>query len=168
VYPTSVDEDEMCLVLGAYMKDVHGASDAETAFRLADKAAAKLIGHQLFTIMAFHQEAMEVERCYSSNPDKYPTGGRKQKRNTAWGHHVLEQGRHFIGYNADDIRDNFDDHAVIEELGLESVLNVPIAHDGVTIGTMNILDVADYYSEDHVDIAVAIASALADVLRKRK
>ncbi|WNJ99366.1 GAF domain-containing protein [Thalassospiraceae bacterium LMO-JJ14] len=157
----------MLQALDAYAKAVAEAPDADTAFRLAERAAADLIGHRLFTVMALHRESMEVERCYSSNPDKYPTGGRKKKRFTAWGDQVLTQGRPFIGYNADDIRANFNDYAVIIDLGLESVLNMPIRADGKTLGTMNLLDEAGFYREDHVACAHKIADELASALKNR-
>lgn len=150
--------------LDDYARAVATAPDANTAFRLAENIAADLIGHRLFTVMAFHSETMEVERCYSSNPERYPTGGRKKKRDTAWGDHVLTQSRHFIGYDADDIRANFNDHTTIMELGLESVLNMPIRVDGKTLGTMNLLEKANFYSEDHVLCVRMIAEPLARVL----
>lgn len=150
--------------LGVYAENVASAPDAGVAFRYAEEVARELIGHRLFTVMQFNPETMEVRRCYTSNPEEYPTGGRKEKRDTAWGRHVLEQGRFFIGSDADDIRANFDDHEVIARLGLESVLNVPIRFLGRTIGTMNLLDVAGYYRDDHVLIAEVIAAPLASVL----
>ncbi|MEQ8322999.1 MAG: GAF domain-containing protein [Rhodospirillales bacterium] len=166
------DNDAVHQALNAYTQTIAAAPDADTAFRIAERTAAELIGHRLFTVMAFHRDSMEVERCYSSNPEKYPAGGRKQKRDTAWGDHVLTQGEPFIGYNADDIRANFNDHAVIQDLGLESVLNMPIKADGKTLGTMNLLDKAGHYSKQHIDIArsisVALADVLADVLQNRK
>lgn len=70
-------DEETHQALTDYKSTLAQTTDAETAFRLAEAAAAKMIGHQLFTVMAFHADTMEVERCYSSNPDKYPTGGAK-------------------------------------------------------------------------------------------
>ncbi len=165
---TTPANDAMHQALNTYTQTIANAPDADTAFRLAERAAADLIGHRLFTVMAFHRDTMEVERCYSSNPDKYPAGGRKQKRDTAWGDQVLTQGEPFIGYNADDIRANFNDHAMIQDLGLESVLNMPIKAGGKTLGTMNLLDKAGYYTNRHIDVARTIAVALADVLQNRK
>ncbi|MGJ3260986.1 MAG: GAF domain-containing protein [Rhodospirillales bacterium] len=150
--------------LSEYVQRVADAPDPGVAFQMADEAARDLIGHRLFTIMQFNPDTMEVKRCYSSNPEEYPPGGRKAKRDTQWGRHVLEQGQVFVGYNADDIRANFDDHAVIERLGLASVLNMPIRSLGRTVGTMNLLDEAGYYGKDHVAIASIIAGALADVM----
>lgn len=147
-------------ILGTYTDTVSKVADPTEAFRAAEDAAKRLIGHRLFTIMQFNPDTMEVRRRYSSNPEDYPPGGRKAKRDTGWGRHVLEQGHVFIGYNADDIRDNFDDHEVIERLGLASILNMPIRNLGRTIGTINLLDVAGYYSEKDIPVASIIAGAL--------
>lgn len=146
---------------------VADADDSEAAFRTADAAAKSLIGHRLFTVMAFHVETMEVERCYSSDPASYPAGARKQKRDTAWSSLVLEEGRPYIGRDADDIRRHFDDHDLILKLGLGAVLNLPVKHLGQTIGTMNLLDVPGYYDESHVEIAALIALGLVGALRER-
>ncbi len=150
--------------LGEYVQRVADAPNPDGAFQMADEAARNLIGHRLFTIMQFNPDSMEVKRCYSSNPGEYPPGGRKAKRDTHWGRHVLEQGQVFIGYNAEDIRANFDDHAVIERLGLASVLNMPIRSLGRTVGTMNLLDKAGSYGKEHVQVASIIAGAMADVM----
>ncbi len=160
----TITDDHSLLALAAYTEAVSNAPDREAAFRIAEQTAGQLIGHRLFTVMAFHADTMEVQRCYSSNPERYPIGGRKQKRDSEWGRHVLEQGRHFIGYNSDDIRRSFDDHLVIQELGLESVLNMPIRCLGKTVGTMNLLERAGYYNEGQVGVASIIANGLAGAL----
>lgn len=151
------------------LNDLKSAIEAEAGlpaiYSLAERAAQEAIGHKLFTIMAFHAGSVEVERLYSSNPDAYPPGGRKQKRDTAWGRLVLDRGAPFIGSNARDIRENFNDHDVILGLGLESVLNVPIKRDDRTLGTLNLLHERDYYKMCHLDPAMEIAELLSNVLR---
>ncbi|MGI9522066.1 MAG: GAF domain-containing protein [Hyphomicrobiaceae bacterium] len=140
-------------------------AQAEIADRTAflDMAAATagtIIGHRLFTIMAFHEQTMEVERLYSNQPDAYPTGGRKKKRDTEWGRQVLENGTPYIGSSANDIRKHFNDYEVILGLGLEAILNMPIRLGGKTIGTMNLLHEADYYSETDIVSAQLIAGLI--------
>lgn len=138
-------------------KAVADGRDPMDVFAAAEKAAQAAIGHRLFTIMAFHADSVEVERLYSSNEGAYPPGGRKQKRDTAWGRQVLDQGEPFIGRSAEDIRAHFNDHELIIGLGLEAVLNMPIRHGGRTLGTVNLLHRADYYTEDHLAPAAEIA-----------
>lgn len=158
---------ERMSALVSYAQALTDATSPATSFQIASDVARGLIGHQLFTVMAFDADAMEVERCFTSNPEAYPAGGRKQKRDTAWGRHVLNDGKYFIGYNADDIRTNFDDHEIIKGLGLGSVLNIPIRCLGKTVGTMNMLDETGFYSEADVATASIIASCLVGVLVAR-
>ncbi|MEM8624590.1 MAG: GAF domain-containing protein [Pseudomonadota bacterium] len=140
------------------------AAEVLEACRLAEAAALSMIGHQLFTVMRLHPEVMEVERLYSSRPDAYPPGGRKAKRDTPWGAHVLTAGKPYLGRGADDIRWAFDDHAVILGLGLETVINLPLRQDGVVIGTMNLLSGAGALDETHLATAETIADLLANFL----
>lgn len=152
--------------LSGIVTTIAEANDVETAFSAVSDAANTLIGHRLFTVMAFDASAMQVERLYSSKPNAYPVGNIKGKRDTAWSRRVLEQGRPYIGENADDIRANFDDHEVILGLRLESVLNVPVRLLGETIGTMNLLHRASYYSQEHLDCALFLAGQLVGPLCK--
>ncbi len=131
--------------LSELMGIMANAPNPESAFAALEDAANRFIGHRLFTVMAFNAEAMQVQRLYSSDPQAYPAGGKKDKRDTQWGRLVLEEGHPFIGRNAEDIRANFRDHEVILGLGLGSVLNVPVRSCGRTIGTMNLLHEQGYY-----------------------
>lgn len=144
------------------------ADSAESVFAALDTLAASAIGHKLFTVMALNVEAMQVRRVYSSNPDAYPVGGWKDKRDTEWGRHVLEQGRPYIGRDADDIRAVFDDSDLILGLGLESVLNIPVRLLGRTVGTMNLLHRADYFLPGDVETGVLLAGQLAGPLAALK
>jgi GAF domain-containing protein len=140
------------------------AADPGAAFECIAAAAGRAIGHRLFTVMAFDRDTMQVQRLYSSNPRDYPPGGRKAKRDTAWGRHVLEEGRPFIGRSARDIREHFDDHELIAHLGLESVLNVPVRVCARTLGTMNLLHDAAFYDESHLAPGRLLAAVLAGPL----
>lgn len=138
--------------------------DRNAVFARLEREAQERIGHRLFTIMAFHPDSMEVERLYSSDPVAYPPGGRKRKRDTAWGRKVLERGEPFIGRTADDIRANFNDHELILSLGLESVLNIPIFSGGRVVGTMNLLHGPDYYGRSHLEAGGVLARQLSSAL----
>lgn len=150
--------------LSELARTVAEADSSDSAFALVAGAAEACIGHRLFTIMAFDARAMQVRRLYSSNPVAYPSGGFKDKRDTRWGRQVLEQGRAFIGRNAEDIRANFGDHETILRLGLESVLNMPVRVHGRTIGTMNLLHQAGYYDSADLECGVLLASQLVGPL----
>ena len=150
--------------LSGLAKTMAEAEDFDAVFCAVADAASVWIGHRLFTVMAFDARSMQVERVYSSNPEAYPAGGRKLKRDTAWGRRVLEEGRPYIGRNAEDIRSNFSDHELILGLGLESVMNVPVRALGQTIGTMNLLHHADYYDVADLECGYFLAGQLVGPL----
>jgi transcriptional regulator with GAF, ATPase, and Fis domain len=137
------------------------AADLDAACAAVAQGANTAIGHRLFTVMRFDAAAMQVQRLYSSDPAAYPPGVRKAKRDTWWGRHVLEQGRPYIGRDADDIRAHFVDHAIIAGFGLAAILNVPVRVCGRTVGTMNLLHVAGHYAEQHVPAGRMLAALLA-------
>lgn len=107
--------------------------------RAADRVSRDFTGQQLCTAMVFDRQAMTVQRLFSSRPTEYPVGGRKPKRDTAWGRQVLLEGRRFEGEGEDAIRAHFADHEVILGLGLRSIVNVPVMHRGECLGTLNLL-----------------------------
>jgi GAF domain-containing protein len=126
-----------------------------------DRAAKVAIGHDLFTAMRFHAQVMEVERVYSSNPEAYPIGGRKKKLDTAWARDVLLGRRPFIGEGDEEIRQAFDDHALILGLGLRAVINVPIVVAERCYGTLNFLSARHHVEPDAVTTARLLAVVAA-------
>ena len=95
-----------------------------------DAALGAVIGHTLFTVLRFHADSRESERCYTNQPVAYPVGGRKSFNEGAWSRQLFVERRPYIGNTAEDIRSVFFDHALIASLGCDSVLNVPVAYDG--------------------------------------
>lgn len=136
-------------------------------FDTVASVAAETIGFRLFTIMSHDASRHEVERVYTNMPDVYPTGGRKKKQGTAWATQILQDLRPFRGETMNDIRDAFDDHMTMTNMGLGSILNIPVAYDGVCIGTMNLTHVEHWYSRDHEDAGLLLASFLAPALVSR-
>jgi GAF domain-containing protein len=143
---------------------VAAASSAAETYAIVEALAQRALGHRLFTLMLFHEATEEVERVYSTRPDVYPVGGRKPKRGNPWGAIVLERGEVYLGRTADDIRWAFDDHPLILALGLESVMNVPVAFRGRPLGTMNLLHEADRYGPEDVPVGRLLAGLLVPEL----
>ncbi len=144
-----------------------GASGQPAAlFQALDAAMGATIGHKLFTILVIHPGASESQRYYSNMPEAYPVGGRKPINPTHWFKAVLGEGVPYIGYNYADITDVFYDHALIQSLGCESVLNVPIRWNGASIGTINLLHERGWYNTGHVALAQHFAAlAVPGVLK---
>ena len=140
---------------------VREAGQPHTTFRALDAAMGAVIGHKLFTVLLYHPDESRTERFYSSHPEAYPIGGRKDVRPTAWTEQLLIGQQCYIGRNAADIREFFLDHELIHSLGCDSILNVPVVYDGVTLGTANLLHEEEWYDENDVEIAMTIASIAA-------
>ena len=141
-----------------------GAHEPERLYAAADALVQKVIGHRLFTLMRLHDATMEVERVYSSNVAAYPVGGRKKKRGTPWGRVVLDEGKVFIARDPDELREAFEDHDLIFSLGIGSIMNVPIAYRGRSLGTMNISHEAGWFREQDAAAGRLIASLLVPPL----
>ncbi|HUH95255.1 MAG TPA: GAF domain-containing protein [Casimicrobiaceae bacterium] len=117
----------------------------------------EVIGHKLFTLMRVHEAEAQVERIYSSNPAAYPVGGRKEKRATPWSRVVLDRGEVFVARNPDEVRAAFADHELIFSLGIGAIMNVPLAHGGRRLGTMNISHEADWFTDEDAAAGLLIA-----------
>lgn len=150
--------------LAALLRAFEGDGQPEAGLHEVERITAETIGHGLFTVMLLHRGAMQVQRIHSSRPDVYPVGGRKEKRDTAWGRQVLDRAEPFLGVSAADIRAHFEDHETIANLGLASILNMPVLYDGRVLGTMNLLHAAGYYGEEDIPSARLLAGALSPAL----
>ncbi|CAH2896936.1 MAG: hypothetical protein PCALPYG88_2485 [uncultured Paraburkholderia sp.] len=133
-------------------------------FRAVHEVAASVIGFRLLTIMSYDAGREEVERAYTNMPDVYPVGGRKKKRGTAWARQVLHDLEPFRAETPQGILEAFDDHTVMTGMGLGSILNIPIAYNGVCIGTMNLTHREGWYTERHEALGLLIGSFLAPAL----
>jgi hypothetical protein len=138
--------------------------DPARFYAAVDALVQQVIGHRLFTLMRVDESRTEVERVYSSNVTAYPVGGRKQKRGTPWSRVVLDRGEVFVARTPEEIRAAFADHALIESLGVSAIMNVPIAWAGRSIGTMNILHEAGWFTEQHESTGRLIAPFLVPAL----
>lgn len=115
-------------------------SDESVAeFRRIALEAESAIGYGLFTVTWFDAAAMQVRRVYSTNPSAYPAGGRKAKRDTAWGRQVLIECKPMICEGDEAIARMFDDHAALFGLGLHAAVNAPVLDGGKCVGVLNFL-----------------------------
>lgn len=128
------------------------------SFAALQAATGEAIGHILFTVLLHHHDTGESERFWTSHPTQYPVGGRKPLNPTPWTQQVLRGQRAYIGRTAEDIRAVFFDHELIASLGCDSVLNMPVVWNGRTLGTLNLLHRAHWYSEADVPVAQAFAA----------
>jgi GAF domain-containing protein len=144
--------------------EVAASRNAQAAYAAVDDLAQRAIGHKLFTVMRYLPATVEVERLYSSNPAAYPPGGRKPKQGTPWGDAVLDRGEVFIAPDAAGVRAAFTDHALLAQLGISAILNVPIRLRGRVLGTMNLSHQAGHFTSDMIAPGRVLAGLLAPLL----
>ncbi len=120
----------------------------------------QLFGHSLLTILAWHPEANDTQRIFSTRPVEYPVGARKPMGVTVWGDLLLKQGRSWIGATPDDIRWAFFDHELIERMGCGACLSVPVRWDGVTLAAVSMLGPDGAYRPSQLESLELISSLM--------
>ena len=130
----------------------------DVTFTALEGLTRSLVGHQLFTLL--YVDGDDVARVYSNRPAEYPVSGRKPMGKTPWGDLLLKGCKPYLGRDKEGIRWAFFDHALIESMGLGSVINIPVVYDGACIGTMNLLDAEYHYRPEHVAPVAALAPLL--------
>jgi GAF domain-containing protein len=134
-------------------------------FKAIEDVATRRVGAGLVTMMRHDAVASTVERLHSSNSQAYPVGGKKTKRDTAWGRKVLTEHRVLLSAGDEALAKSFDDHATIIGLGLHSCVNVPLVSEGKCVGTMNISRAQAEWNDDEIALVRALGlAALAGVL----
>ena len=132
----------------------------------------KTVGIKLFTLTTFDIPNAVAQRVYSNMPIEYPVSGVKPIEKSTWTETVLDNHKSFVANNIDDIAEVFSDFKLIQSLGCESVCNLPIITDGKLLGTVNCLDVKNYFTAKKIkeleNIKLpAISCLLLYLLRKK-
>lgn len=128
----------------------------EPAYAALEALTQALVGVKLFTIMTSDTTTRLAERVYSSHPQDYPVSGTKPYNETYWSDITLRQQKTFVANTIAAIAEVFPDHALIESLGCQSVINVPIVVGGTVIGTINCLHEEGFYTPARVAAAEAL------------
>ena len=144
------------------LAEVHAAAREPSAvFAAVAELLRKRIGYGLLTMLRLEADGENVTRIFTTNERYYPLAGAEALGSTAWGNHVLRQGRSFLGVDRAAVRWAFPgDYELIESLGLASTMNVPIMMLGRTLGSMNILDGEHRYDVGHLAAVCSLAPFL--------
>ena len=126
------------------------------AFAGLEALTNALVGVKLFTIMVRDSAQGVSQRIYSNMPDAYPVSGTKPANQTHWSSIVIDQQQIFVANDIAAVAAVFDDFKLIQSLGCESVINVPIVVDGDVLGTINCLHEASFYTPERVAAADAL------------
>ncbi|MGY8990518.1 MAG: GAF domain-containing protein, partial [Rhodospirillales bacterium] len=131
------------------------------------------IGAKLFTLMEIDHDRDVAWRNYTNMPEAYPVLGEKPRSQNKWSEIVDVRHETFVANSIDEIADVFPDYELIQSLGCESCLNLPIIIDGRLRGTLNCLDAAGHYTPEKIAAAEtlktagALAFLMADFIRKQ-
>lgn len=132
--------------------------DLEPAFEALWQLTDHEIGAPLFTVMTFDQDTRLSTRIWSSMPEAYPPQGTKPLPESDWADLVLGQQKPFVANSIEEIAGHFADHELIQSLGCESCLNLPVVYGGRVLGTLNCLDVAGHYTPERVAHAARLVA----------
>lgn len=142
----------------AFFERALAAADNQptTTFDALYHLTQQVVDVKLFTLMSFDFEAGVSARFYSNMPDAYPVSGTKPVNQTDWSRHVLQERRIFVANDIEGIAKVFYDHELIQSLGCESVINIPVELAGNVVGSINCLHEAGFYTADKVKAAEAL------------
>jgi GAF domain-containing protein len=146
------------------------AAGADQAFGALQALAQATVGAKLFTYMSVDMAAELARRAYTSDPVSYPTSGTKPIRYDSWFDIVHKQRHYFVANTIEDIANVFPDYELINSLGCQSVVNMPVVIGGELIGTVNMLDVEGHYTPERVQMirdVLAVPAKLAALVAGR-
>jgi len=146
------------------------AKGTEQAFAALQALTEATVGAKLFTYMSVDMQAELARRAYTSDPANYPASGTKPIRYDSWFDVVHKEHRYFVANTIADIAKVFPDYELIDSLGCQSVVNMPVVIGGVLIGTVNMLDVDGYYTPERVQMihdVLAVPAKLAALVAAR-
>lgn len=144
--------------LAAFDAAIAQAKTAETAFAALQKLTEATVGVKLFTYMTVDMENEVASRAYTSDPVSYPASGTKPIHYDAWFDIVHKQHAYFVASTIEDIAKVFGDHELINSLGCQSVVNMPVLLGGELVGTVNMLHETGYYTPERVAEIKAVLS----------
>lgn len=156
--------------LAAFDRDIAQAKGADAAFKALQSLTEAVVGTKLFTFMTVDMSAELARRAYTSDPQNYPASGTKPIRYDSWFDIVHKQRQYFVANSIEAIAQVFPDYELIDSLGCQSVVNMPVVIGNELIGTVNMLDVAGYYTPQRVQTirdVLAIPAKLAALVAAR-
>jgi len=159
--------DSLCDAFGT-------AANCDNALAAIHIALVAVVGHNLLTVNLDATQPddppdeVQLQRLWTSDPGAYPVGGRKRKTLTPWTRQLLHRAEVFIGEGDAALAVVFEEQKSIAELGLHSVVNVPLLQGGRCVATFNVLGTQTEWLAHEV-AAIRLLALLATpwVLRAR-
>ncbi len=137
------------------------AKGSEGAYVALQELVRATVGAKLFTVMTVDMEHDLSRRAYTSDPVNYPTSGTKPINYGPWFDTVHTQQAYFVANTIDDIAKVLFDHELINRLGCQSIVNMPVIIGGTLIAVVNMLDIAGHYTPERVQLIGDVVSVPA-------
>lgn len=134
------------------------ATSGQAGFQALETLARRTVGCKLFTVMTVDMQAGLARRAYTSDPQHYPASGTKPVHHDAWFDIVHKERALFVANTIGDIAKVFPDFELIDSLGCQSVVNLPVVVGDELIATVNLLDRAGFYTEEKVEVVRTMLS----------
>ena len=144
--------------LAAFDAAIAEAKGVEAAFAALQTLTEATVGVKLFTYMTVDMANELARRAYTSDAVSYPTSGTKPIHYDAWFDIVHKQHAYFVANTIEDIAKVFPDYELINSLGCQSVVNMPVILGGELVGTVNMLHETDFYTRERVAEIKAVLS----------
>ncbi|MBO9589680.1 GAF domain-containing protein [Devosia sp.] len=144
--------------LAAFDAAIAEAKGVEAAFTALQTLTEATVGVKLFTYMTVDMANELARRAYTSDAASYPTSGTKPIHYDAWFDIVHKQHAYFVANTIEDIAKVFPDYELINSLGCQSVVNMPVIIGGELVGTVNMLHETDFYTAERVAEIKAVLS----------
>lgn len=138
---------------------VANAHQPQATYEALEALVDETIGVKLFTLMEVDHQQGVARRTYSNMPSSYPSAGEKPIEPGIWTEIVQDRHEIFVANTIEEIAAVFGDFELIQSLGCESCLNLPIVVGGDLVGTLNCLNVAGHYTKERVEAANELKSA---------
>ncbi|HQY42972.1 MAG TPA: GAF domain-containing protein [Paracoccaceae bacterium] len=133
-------------------------TDSQTIFADLHRTISKVVSIRLFTVSKLDRKARLSRRVYTSHPVEYPVTGTKPMNVDDWSKLVIDGKQTFVANRTADFAPYFGDHALINSLGCQSAVNIPVTEDGQVVATVNLLDVEDHFTPDRVAMLKALVA----------
>jgi hypothetical protein len=140
------------------------------AFEALQVLVQATVGAKLVTVMIVDMENELSRRAYTSDPVSYPTSGTKPLNYGPWFDIVHKQRAFFIANTIEDIAKVLFDHELINELGCQSIVNMPIIMGDTLIAVVNMLNVEGHFTPERVQMirdVIAIPAKLAMLVARQ-
>jgi len=142
-----------------FILPIENMNQPQATFDALENLVDTTIGIKLFTLMEIDRARGVARRNYSNQPDAYPVSGEKPIQENAWTEQVQDRQEIFVANSLDEIANVFSDYELIDSLGCQSCLNLPIQVNGIVIGTLNCLHKAGHYTPEKVSAANSLKQA---------